>query len=165
MICESFFCQFFPDPDKRCINTPTEGGLIGLIKGCEVYCFVVHQILFLMNHFISLQEAVAMTSRYRLNYQSILASSYQNQGILPLSEAFDRAPFDVLLSKEGCSGLRFYYGMDEQLKVHAIVVATDANGHDMLPPEGVMTLTEEEDIIEKGNRCPDICPDPSPLNS
>lgn len=121
-----------------------------------------------MNHFISLQEAIDMTSLYRTEHENILKTDYQNQGILPLSEAFDRSAFDTVLAKEGCAGLRIYYGMSEDLKIHAIIVGTDANGDDILPQENSMAIsnenTDEEDIIEKGIRCPDICPSGSPLN-
>lgn len=118
-----------------------------------------------MNHFISLQEAINMTSLYRTMYEQILNPAYQNQGILALSEAFDRNAFDVLLAKPGCSGLRIYYGMSTDLKVHAVIVPYDADGKDILPATTSALLTTEEDIVERGNRCPDICPDESVLNS
>lgn len=117
-----------------------------------------------MNHFISLQEAVDMTTLYRQEYENILKPVYQNQNILARSEAFDRAAFDTLLAKNGCAGLRIYYGMDEQLKVHAIIVPIDANGNDILPAQN-LTDEEGEDIAERALRCPDICPGMSPLNS
>lgn len=116
-----------------------------------------------MNHFITLQEAIDMTTLYRAEKENILKTEYQSQNILPRSEAFSRAPFDTLLAKTGCGGLRIYYGMTEDLKIHAIIVATDENGNDMLP-EQTNSLTEDEDVFERGNRCPDICPDESPLN-
>ena len=119
-----------------------------------------------MNHFIPLQEGIDMTSLYRSEKENILKTQYQNQNILPISEQFSRAPFDTLLAKTGCEGLRIYYGMTENLKIHAIIVATDENGNDMLPEETQSnSLTEDEDLFERGNRCPDICPDDSPLNS
>jgi hypothetical protein len=121
-----------------------------------------------MNHFISLQEAIDMTSLYRNQREDILKTEFQNQGILPLSEAFDRSAFDTVLAKEGCAGLRIYYGMSEDFKVHAIIVGTDENGHDILPESsGAFNEAETGDdyIIEKGNRCPDICPDDSPLTT
>lgn len=115
-----------------------------------------------MNHFISLSTAADMTGRFRNHREQILKSEYQGQDLLPFSEAFDRAPFDVLLNKSEAAGLRIYYGMDENLKIHTIIVATDANGDDILPS----SLTDgEEDIVENGNRCPDICSSPSPLNT
>ena len=119
-----------------------------------------------MNHFISLQEGIDMTTLYRAEKENILKTQFQGQNILPLSEAFSRAPFDTLLAKSGCEGLRIYYGMSEDLKIHAIIVATDENGNDILPEETEsVNLGEEDDIFERGNRCPDICPDDSPLNS
>lgn len=118
-----------------------------------------------MNHFISLQEAIDMTSLYRQESENILKPAYQNQNILARSEAFDRAAFDTLLAKNGCAGLRIYYGMDAQLKVHAIIVPTDANGNDILPSQTLTSTEDGDDIAERGIRCPDICPTESPLNS
>jgi len=119
-----------------------------------------------MNQFISLQTAIDMTGLYRSQYENILKAEFQNQNILPLSEAFDREVFDIVLAKQGCAGLRIYYGMSEDLKIHAIIVATDQNGNDILPENVSTSLSaEEDDIIENGNRCPDICPNDSPLNT
>ncbi len=105
-----------------------------------------------------------MTSLYRNQRENILKTDFQNQNILPLSEAFDREEFDIVLARSGCAGLRIYYGMDEDKKIHAIIVGTDESGDDMLPTE-LVNNSEEEDIIERGNRCPDICPAESPLNT
>lgn len=114
-----------------------------------------------MNHFISRSTAAEMTSRFRSERETILKNEYQGQDLLPYCESFDRAAFDALLNKSEAAGLRVYYGMDEYLKIHVIIVATDANGEDIVPA----SLTDEgEDIIENGNRCPTICPAPSPLN-
>lgn len=118
-----------------------------------------------MNHFISLQEAIDMTSLYRAERENILKTEYQNQNILAYSEAFEKAAFETLLAKNGCAGLRIYYGMSEDLKVHAVIVAIDAEGNDILPVYAIETAsTEGEDILERGNRCPDICPSASVLN-
>lgn len=117
-----------------------------------------------MNHFISLSTAIDMTSRFRSQREEILKAGYQNLNVLPVCETFDRTPFDVLLSKSGCSGIRIYYGMDENLKIHAIIVAVNGDNEDMLP-SSELTATEEEDLIDNANRCPDLCPPSSPLNS
>jgi hypothetical protein len=120
-----------------------------------------------MNQFISLQTAIDMTGLYRSACENILKPEYQNQGILAFSEAFERQAFDTLLAKENCAGLRIYYGMSEDLKIHAIIVATDGKGNDILP-SGNSSANEsddpDDDIAENGIRCPDICPPPSPLN-
>ncbi|RXK60674.1 hypothetical protein ESA94_09425 [Lacibacter luteus] len=120
-----------------------------------------------MNHFISLQEAIEMTTLFRAQQENILKPEFQQRNILARSEAFERAAFDTLLAKNGCAGLRIYYGMGIDLKVHAIIVAIDANGHDLLPASASMlsTMEEGEDIAERGIRCPDLCPADSPLNS
>ena len=119
-----------------------------------------------MNHEISLTAAVAMTARYRQHRESILDPLYQNQNILPLSETFDRAAIDALLAKTGCTALRIYYGMDEELKVHAILVGADETNQDILPPTTSKNDSEDDDdyIYEQSVRCPPTCPDPSPLN-
>ena len=114
---------------------------------------------------ISLAKAIQMTTLYRQEKENILAVPFKNQNILCKSETFDRGVFDVVLAQTGCAGLRVYYGMDEELKVHAIVVGVDSNNQDMLPPSvsGKTTTASLDDdgddgIIETGNRCPDDCP-------
>ena len=116
-------------------------------------------------HFITLQAATDMTDRYRLNRETILATAYKGQDILPLSETFNRDAFDELLGTAECAGLRVYYGMDENLKLHAIIVAVDEQNEDILPSESLNTLETEPGIVEEGQRCPNLCPPPSPLNS
>ena len=83
---------------------------------------------------------------------------------MPICETFDKAAFETLLAKEGCEHIRIYYGMNAEKQIHAIIVAADANGQDILPS---LSSNEEEDddILDRGNRCPDLCPPASPLNS
>ena len=116
------------------------------------------------SHYISLTTAIGMTTLYRSDKEAILATSFQNQGILPLSETFNRGAIDTILAKEGCEGLRIYYGMDENSKVHAIIVPVNEDNEDILPPSINAEVTGE-DIVEEGQRCPDLCPPPSDLNS
>lgn len=113
------------------------------------------------SHPISLQTAVEMTSLYRAEREAILANSFQNQNILPLSETFNRDAIDALLHKRDCAGLRIYYGMKDDLAVHAILVSVNEANEDILPDD----LTDSDDyIMEEGQRCPDFCPPPSVLN-
>jgi len=123
-------------------------------------------------HFISLAEAAALNARYRQHHENILKEAYQGQNILPLSETFDRYAVDTVLEKPGCTGLRVYYGMTEDLAVHAVMVGVDENNRDILPvttgtSAAAAGETDEEDgfILERAIRCPDLCPDSSPLNS
>jgi hypothetical protein len=119
-----------------------------------------------MSQFITLSEAVAMTALYRSNREIILKTEYQGQALLPLAETFDRAVFDTVLAKSGCAGLRIYFGMAEDLRVHTLIVGVDADGRDIIPSSlPAVAPATEEDIIENGTRCPDICPETSLLNS
>ena len=120
------------------------------------------------SHFISLPLAIAMTAKYRTEMENILAEEYRDQGILAISETFNRDAFDALLALEGCAGLRIYYGMDEALEVHAIIVAINDANEDILPPatqtEANTPLDEDGYIVEEGQRCPPLCPIGSPLS-
>jgi hypothetical protein len=119
-----------------------------------------------MNHFISLATAADMTRTFRGNREAILEPSYQGLNLLPICETFDREAFDQLLLQQDCNGIRIYYGMDESLKVHAVMVGVNAAGEDMVSSGSNAGLVAEDDvIIENGGRCPDICPGGSPLNT
>jgi len=117
-----------------------------------------------MSQFISLDQAIAMTTLYRNENEKILAPEFQGKNILCRSETFDREVFDTLLSKPDCKYIRIYYGMDEKLQVHAIIVAANEENEDILPPKGGVQLPGDGDIGENGRRCPDVCPPPSDLN-
>lgn len=107
------------------------------------------------NHQISLPTAIEMTARYRES----LPSNF------PICETFEKESIQQLLNTAGCASFRVYYGMKEDKQVHAILVAADAEGRDLLP-SAVATAAETEDavILEDGYRCPDLCPPASPLN-
>ena len=111
--------------------------------------------------FITLAQAVEMTTRYRQNKNSVISSSFSGQEIIPICDKFDRNVFDTLLAKDGCTAIRIYYGMDTELKIHPIVVAVNGNDEDMLPNGSTL---EGEDIVDDSLRCPPICPPSSPLN-
>ncbi|HMJ48488.1 MAG TPA: hypothetical protein VK498_14240, partial [Ferruginibacter sp.] len=98
-----------------------------------------------------------MTALYRDDKETILATTYQNQGILPNSETFDADAVYAILDQEGCKSMRIYYGMNEDHKVHAIIVGVNEENEDMLPAEPV--------ILEESIRCPTNCPPSSSLNA
>ena len=117
------------------------------------------------SHFISLEKAVEMTKRYRQNREAVTNPNYAGKDILALSDKFDKSVFEILLSKPSCSGIRIYYGMDIDLKIHPIVVAVNEKNEDILPGSGASsTLDDGDDIGDDTLRCPPICPPGSPLN-
>ena len=117
-------------------------------------------------HFISTELASDMAARYRSHRELILAKDYQDQNTLAFSETFNRNVLDVLLAKSGCAAIRIYYGMDENFKVHAMLVAVDENNADILPDAKQMELESEDNfVVEEGQRCPNLCPAQSPLNA
>lgn len=106
-------------------------------------------------HQISLQEAIALTTRYRNNPVTDA----------PFSETYDAASVKVMLNQLGCQSFRLYLGRKPDQKICSVLVAVDENGNDILPPTGLVTITDDEGIIlEDAIQCPPICPPPSPLN-
>ena len=110
------------------------------------------------NHLITLEVAIKMTQLYRQENEDILDPIMRNNGILPLSETFNREAFDNLLAQEGCEGIRLYYSMDADKKVHIIAVAVNNENVDIISAGAEM-------LIENGIRCPTVCPPASELNS
>lgn len=107
------------------------------------------------NHEISLQAAIEMTTRYRANKPTDF----------PVCETFEMAAIRKLLATPGCVSLRIYYGMKKDLEAHAILVAVNSSGEDILPKGDALSLADEEAIIlEDSYRCPPLCPPGSPLN-
>jgi len=117
------------------------------------------------DHSISLEEAKKMTRKFREEKDKIVKDEYKGKHF-PVCESFDRSAFDALLQREDCKGVRIYYGMNEDShRIHAIIVAIDADGKDILPIKGVATDGTGPVILDRGLPCPDYCPDSSELNS
>jgi len=93
------------------------------------------------NHFISLQTAVEMTTRYRNDKQTLLADP-TNQTLLPICETFDLAAIQKLTAITGAAAMRIYYGMSDNKDIHSILVAVDADGRDMLPADSFGTTDD-----------------------
>ena len=111
-----------------------------------------------MSQFISLQDAVDLTTQHRSYKETILATVYRNQNVLPVCETFDRNTLDRLLAQTDCQKIRIYLSMDTNYKVKIVVVGVDSNDEDL--------LTRDSEVIgEEARRCPDDCPPSSPLNS
>jgi hypothetical protein len=109
------------------------------------------------NHEISLQQAIDMTTRYRAN----------KPANAPICETFDITAVNQLAAVTGCTYMRIYYGMKENMDIDAILVAVNESNEDILPSQtGNEVSTESGDpvILEDGYRCPPDCPPKSPLN-
>jgi len=119
-----------------------------------------------MSALIPVQQAIEMTTLYRREKENILDEAYRDKNILPFSETFDRADIDTILGASDCVKLRIYYGMDDNLLVHAIIVGVNSEDRDILPTSGQKPSTDSGGggIGEDGIRCPPTCPPGSPLN-
>ncbi|MDB5229765.1 MAG: hypothetical protein JWN76_570 [Chitinophagaceae bacterium] len=113
------------------------------------------------NHDISVDEAIAMTKRYRENKENILAGGTPKD-VLSICETFSREAIQKILADPKTVSFRIYYGMSEDLKIHAILVGSDENGADLLP---VNADDDTPDPQELAYMCPPVCPVPSVLNT
>ncbi len=113
------------------------------------------------SHEISVDLAIEMTSRYREFKEQILAAGYQNDGTLALCETFSKTAIQNLIEGDECTGFRIYYGMDDALKVHALLVGVNAEGVDILPVNPNVPTSQ---LLEDGHRNPPANTPSSPLN-
>jgi hypothetical protein len=118
------------------------------------------------NHDISLDKAREMIAMYRREMDRILREEYRDQDILPYNETFDKEAIRRVIDQDGCTTLRIYYSMDEEKRLHAIVVASDRNNKDIVPGPLSGSLTEPPTgigiILEEATRCPPDCPTGTP---
>jgi hypothetical protein len=113
------------------------------------------------SHYITLAQFLQMKQAYSDNKNTILLPPYQGNDVLCTSELFNVAAINAVTAVTGCAAVRIYYGMDANLFVHAMLVAVDKNGMDILPPApGAQIAKDDTDppIIEEGQRCPPNCP-------
>jgi hypothetical protein len=110
-----------------------------------------------LTHQISLSEAVDMTTLYRANRPENF----------PICETFEKASIQSLLNQSGAVSFRIYYGMKTDMSVHAVLVAADSSGNDILPTSASLLTDGDGDgeILEDSVRCPVNCPPESPLNT
>lgn len=99
--------------------------------------------LFDQDHRIPLEEAAEMTARFRetINPDEKVAG------------CFEAGQARELLAQEGCAGLRYYYGINND-QPGLILVAVDKDGNDMI--DGI--------ILEVSKPCPPFCSAPNALN-
>jgi hypothetical protein len=89
------------------------------------------------NHSISLEEAVDMTTRYRISVP---------EGSV-LAESFGRDAISAILAHPKCAGLKAYYGMKEDGVRVLVLIGVDSEGRDLT--NGV--------IADNGILCPPFC--------
>lgn len=82
------------------------------------------------------------------------------------SMLFDKAIVISMLNEHKCEGLRVYNAMDDEGKLHFVLVGTDANGNNLLPPGEeytTKTVIDSADgdpiLLDDGKPCPPFCPD------
>lgn len=110
-----------------------------------------------MQNQITLEEAIQLTTEYRKNKEEILAPEYQGTNILCKSITFSKSSLQELLEQPGCENFRVYFGMNaEHTEVCLVLVGVDGNGKDLAEKESI--------ILDDGERCPNSCPQSSPLN-
>ena len=112
-----------------------------------------------INHEISLDDAIEMTTRFREEIELMLKPEYADTDVLPVSETFNKTIFKDLIMQTGCVAIRAYLGMDENYQVRFLFVGVDDNNNDILARTG----EQPGYIFEYGQRCPPICV-ASPLN-
>lgn len=101
------------------------------------------------NQLIPVTEAAALTARFRA----------ANPGAVR-AWLFARDVIDALLAQPGASGIRVYRGTDAAGTDRIVIVATDGEGTDLLPPKAAGGGV----VAEQGWPCPPICGGPSAIN-
>lgn len=111
------------------------------------------------NHQITLAAAAELTSRF----QASIPAGF------PVCETFGADALNTLLAVDGAASLRIYFGQQPDGTVVTVLVASDAEGNDILPlyteniPAGDAVIAADAVILEDGYRCPPYCPSASPL--
>ncbi len=92
---------------------------------------------------ITLASASAMTAQYRRDNPNSTIAHFFGKDIL-----------NELLEKEGCVGIRIYYGLDEDGNKQLVLVGVDSEENDIL-----------ELVADMSFPCPNACSSPNSLNS
>lgn len=81
------------------------------------------------------------------------------------SMLFDKKIVMSMLNEDKCEGLRVYNALDDEGKIHFVLVGADAKGNNILPTgdEYMAKTIDEGDggdpiLINDGDPCPDDCP-------
>lgn len=102
------------------------------------------------DHDITLDAAAKLTKKYRS-----IGTIVPSLGVLIKGEFFGKNAMVEILNQNGCVGLRMYYGADDLLVPHMVIVGVDANGDDQVTGK----------IAEHSMLCPPACGTLNKLNS
>lgn len=134
-------------------------------------------------HIISIEEATKFTARFRDNRtrlnRSVSSDPYfkENPFTLRNAEYFNRDAIAALLNQAGDNGgIRIYLGQDEKGTVRLVLVPatperdviTRLVAKNQLTIPGINSANAapfaNEQAVERGQECPEVCPRNSPLN-
>lgn len=121
--------------------------------------------LWRIDHFITNQEAAALINTFRQNKAAIVSGRYNGSNNLLFDhETFNLKDIATLIKTKGCIGLRVNLGMDDSNRVRLVLVAIDANGHEIVTSPmtdvgrsgvgGGMAPPKGKDYLEDGQRWP-----------
>lgn len=92
---------------------------------------------------ITLENGAEMTAKYRHDYPNETLAHFFGKDIL-----------EKILDQEGCVGIRFYYGIDEDGQKQIVMVGVDSDENDLTNLVADMSFP-----------CPNACSTPNALNS
>jgi hypothetical protein len=118
------------------------------------------------SNLIPLSKAKKLKANFKLKKKDLINPKITATDVIPDSETFNRTAIDQLLALPGCVGIRIYSGLDDESKLHSILVGVNEKGEDLIIPSTTTSLTEDGDgeVVEDGMRCPPNCPPTSTLN-
>jgi hypothetical protein len=108
---------------------------------------------------IPLSKAKKLKAIFKEKKKDLINPKITATDVIPDSETFNRSAIDRLLALPGCVGIRIYTGMDEEDKLHSILVGVNDKGEDLIIPSTTASLTGEDgEVVEDAVRCPPNCP-------
>jgi hypothetical protein len=112
------------------------------------------------SNLIPLSKAKKLKANFKLKKKDLINPKITATDVIPDSETFNRTAIDQLLALPGCVGIRIYSGLDDESKLHSILVGVNEKGEDLIIPSTTTSLIEEGDgeVVEDGLRCPPYCP-------
>jgi hypothetical protein len=81
------------------------------------------------DHFIDKRSAFVMIKRYMDNMEKLAKGGFaEQQNVLPIAEAFNKAIMAELLAVPNAVGIRYYHGMTDKFEIKLIAFPVDRKG-------------------------------------